>query len=50
MEKIQILTQDNIQKYQPSLMPNEIKKELRDITTRAANKAGMKKLPELPKE
>lgn len=35
-------------KYQPSQMPDDIKKELRDITTSAANKAGMRELPPLP--
>ena len=35
-------------KYQPSPMSDEVKKELRDITTRAANGAGMKELPSLP--
>ena len=33
--------------YQPAPISDEIKKELRDITTKAANKAGMKKLPAL---
>ena len=37
-------------KYEPSQMSSEIKKELRDITTKAANKAGMKKLPVLPED
>ena len=37
-------------KYQPSLMSDDVKKELRDITTRAANEAGMKELPALPKD
>ena len=37
-------------KYQPSGMSGDVKKELRDITTRAASKAGMKKLPSLPKD
>jgi hypothetical protein len=31
-------------------MPDDIKKELRDITTKAANKAGMQDLPSLPKD
>jgi trimethylamine--corrinoid protein Co-methyltransferase len=33
--------------YQPSPISEEIKKELRDITTRAANKVGMEELPDL---
>jgi trimethylamine--corrinoid protein Co-methyltransferase len=33
--------------YQPSPLSNEIKKELRDITTKAANKTGMEVLPDL---
>ncbi len=34
-------------KYQPSPISDEVKKELRDITTKAANKVGMEKLPDL---
>ena len=34
-------------KYQPSPLSDDVKKELRDITTRAANKVGMKKLPSI---
>jgi len=37
-------------KYQPSPMSSEVKRELRDITTKAANKAGMKELPSLPED
>jgi trimethylamine--corrinoid protein Co-methyltransferase len=33
--------------YQPSPISEEVKKELRDLTTKAANKAGMEKLPDL---
>jgi len=33
--------------YQPSPISDNVKKELRDITTRAANKAGMKELPDI---
>ena len=33
--------------YQQSPISDEVKKELRDLTTMAANKAGMKKLPDL---
>ena len=39
-----------LSKYQPSPMSSEVKKELRDITTKAANKAGMKELPSLPND
>jgi trimethylamine:corrinoid methyltransferase-like protein len=34
--------------YQPSPLSDEIKKELRDITTKAAIKTGMEVLPDLP--
>ncbi len=33
--------------YKPSPISDEVKKELLDITTKAANKAGMEKLPDL---
>jgi trimethylamine--corrinoid protein Co-methyltransferase len=33
--------------YQPSQISDEVKEELRDITTKAANKFGMEKLPDL---
>jgi len=36
--------------YQPSPMTNDVRKELSNITTRAANQAGMNRLPELPKD
>jgi trimethylamine:corrinoid methyltransferase-like protein len=36
--------------YQPSPISDEVKKELRDLTTTAANKAGMKKTHDLPIE
>jgi trimethylamine--corrinoid protein Co-methyltransferase len=36
-----------LEQYQPSPISDEIKKELRDITTKAANKFGMKELPDL---
>jgi trimethylamine--corrinoid protein Co-methyltransferase len=36
--------------YQPSPMPDEVKKELRNITTKAANYVGMEKLPALPED
>jgi trimethylamine--corrinoid protein Co-methyltransferase len=34
--------------FQPSPISDDVKLELRDITIKAANKAGMKKLPDLP--
>ena len=49
-ERAQDRVNDLLAKYQPSPMSSEVKKELRDITTKAANKAGMKKLPSLPKD
>jgi trimethylamine--corrinoid protein Co-methyltransferase len=36
-----------LNQYKPSPISDEIKKELRDITTKAANKFGMEKLPDL---
>jgi trimethylamine--corrinoid protein Co-methyltransferase len=33
--------------YQPSPISDEVRKELRDLTTKAARKAGMEKLPDL---
>ncbi len=33
--------------YQPSPISDEVKKELRDLTTKAANEVGMKKLPDI---
>ncbi len=38
---------DLLENYQPSPISDEVKKELRDITTKAANKEGMEKLPDL---
>ena len=49
-ERAQDQVSELLTKYQPSPISNEVKKELRTITTKAANKAGMKKLPPLPKE
>jgi trimethylamine--corrinoid protein Co-methyltransferase len=34
-------------KYQPSPISDEVKVELRDLTTKAANRAGMKNLPDI---
>ncbi len=47
-ERAQDRVNSLLTKYQPSPMSDEVKKELCDITTRAANKAGMKKLPDIP--
>ena len=49
-ERAQERVDELLAKYQPSPMPDDIKKELRDITTKAANKAGMQDLPSLPKD
>ena len=49
-ERAQDRVDNLLTKYQPSPISSEIKKELRDITTKAANKAGMKELPALPKD
>jgi trimethylamine--corrinoid protein Co-methyltransferase len=49
-ERAQDRVDELLTKYQPSPIANEVKKELRTITTKAANEAGMKKLPPLPKE
>jgi len=49
-ERAQDRVDELLAKYQPSPMSSETKKELRDITTKAANNAGMKKLPSLPKD
>jgi trimethylamine--corrinoid protein Co-methyltransferase len=49
-ERAQDRVDELLTKYQPSPISDEVKKELRDITTKAANKVGMKKLPSLPKD
>jgi len=49
-ERAQNRVDELLAKYQPSSMASEVKKELHDITTQAANKAGMKKLPSLPED
>jgi trimethylamine--corrinoid protein Co-methyltransferase len=49
-ERAQDRVDDLLAKYQPSPMSSEVKKELRVITTKAANKAGMRELPSLPKD
>jgi len=49
-ERAQERVDELIANYQPSPISDDIKKELHDITTKAANNAGMKKLPSLPKD
>ena len=49
-DRAQERVDDLLAKYEPSQMSSEIKKELRDIATKAANEAGMKKLPVLPED
>jgi len=49
-ERAQDRVESLVEQYQPSPISDEVKKELRDITTRAANKFGMEKLPELSYE
>ncbi|MCJ7701734.1 MAG: trimethylamine methyltransferase family protein [Anaerolineales bacterium] len=46
-ERAQDRVNSLLTQYQPSPISDEVKKELRDLTTKAANKAGMKKLPDL---
>jgi trimethylamine--corrinoid protein Co-methyltransferase len=46
-ERAQDRVDSLLTQYQPSPISDEIKKELRDLTTKAANKAGMEKLPDL---
>jgi trimethylamine--corrinoid protein Co-methyltransferase len=46
-ERAQDRVESLLTQYQPSTISDEVKKELRDITTKAANKASMKKLPEI---
>jgi trimethylamine--corrinoid protein Co-methyltransferase len=48
-DRAQERVDDLLTDYQPSPLPDEVKKELRDITTRAAYQAGMERLPALPK-
>jgi trimethylamine--corrinoid protein Co-methyltransferase len=49
-ERAQDRVNSLLKEYKPTAMSEEIKKELRDLTTKAANKAGMEKLPELSYE
>jgi trimethylamine--corrinoid protein Co-methyltransferase len=49
-ERAQDRVDSLLRQYQPSPMSDEVKKELRDLTTRAANRAGMRKLPDLPSQ
>jgi trimethylamine--corrinoid protein Co-methyltransferase len=46
-ERAQDRVDSLLTQYQPSPISDEVKKELLDITTKAANKAGMEKLPDL---
>ncbi len=46
-ERAQDRVEELLSKYQPSPISDEIKEELREITTKAANQVGMKKLPDL---
>ncbi len=46
-ERAQDRVEELLSKYQPSPISDEVKKELRDITTKVAKKAGLKKLPDL---
>jgi trimethylamine--corrinoid protein Co-methyltransferase len=46
-ERAQDRVHSLLAQYQPSPISDEARKELCDITTKAANKAGMKKLPDL---
>jgi trimethylamine--corrinoid protein Co-methyltransferase len=46
-ERAQDRVDSLLTQYQPSPISDEIKKELHDLTTKAANKAGMKKLPDI---
>jgi trimethylamine--corrinoid protein Co-methyltransferase len=46
-ERAQDRVDSLLTQYQPSPISDEVKKELRDLTTKAANDAGMKKLPDL---
>ena len=49
-ERAQDRVKSLLDTYQPSSMANEVKNELQDLTSNAAKKVGMKKLPALPKE
>jgi trimethylamine--corrinoid protein Co-methyltransferase len=46
-ERAQERTKSLLEQYQPPAISEEIRKELRDLTTKAANNAGMERLPEL---
>ena len=49
-ERAQDRVDSLLTQYQPPPMSDEVKKELRDITTAAASKYGMNELPPLPKD
>ena len=46
-ERAQDRVNSLLTQYRPSPISDEVKKELRDLTTKAANEAGMKKLPDI---
>ena len=46
-ERAQDRVESLLAQYQPSPISDEVKKELRDLTTKAANEVGMKKLPDI---
>jgi len=46
-ERAQDRVDSLLTQYQPSPISDEVKKELRDLTTKAANKVGMMKLPDI---
>jgi len=46
-ERAQDRVEELLSKYQPSPISDEIKEELREITTKAANQVGMEELPDL---
>jgi len=46
-ERAQDRVAELLSKYQPSPISDEVKKELREITTKAANQFGMEELPDL---
>ena len=49
-ERAQDRVNELLNTYQPSPLSDDVKKELRKISTSAAQKAGLKELPSLPKE
>jgi len=49
-ERAQDRVNSLLTQYHPSPISDEVRKELRDLTTKAANRAGMEKLPDLSVE